>query len=106
LLNSSGADASRKGLPTSKTAESGGVERGDAEVLAQRLEQVLNESSQTEVQFSVSAQEGEGSNSLSLRVVDKETGEVVREFPSEEIRSLARREDLASGQGIFVDSPA
>ncbi len=87
-------------------AAGGSVNRQDAEVVAKRLEKVLNDSAQTQVQFSVSAEEGSGTNSLSLRVVDKETGEVVREFPSEEIRNLARREDFASGQGIFVDSPA
>lgn len=70
--------------------------------VSRSLEGVLNESN-TEVQFSVMT-EREGSNKINFKIIDKKTGEVVREFPSDEVVKMADKALKDSRQGILVNS--
>jgi len=70
--------------------------------VSRSLEGILNESN-TEVQFGVIT-EREGSNRINFKIVDKKTGEVVREFPSEEVVKMADKALKDSRQGILINS--
>jgi len=69
--------------------------------IAAPLEQMLN-SSQTSVQFGVSASD-DGSG-IKFKVVDKKTGEILREFPREDIQKIYDAASKKSGSGILIDS--
>jgi uncharacterized FlaG/YvyC family protein len=75
-----------KGGEESKTSSEVEDKRQVFEEVAAQFEKELN---QTEVRFNVSVVDtGEGSNNdLRFQVVEKETGEVVREFPPERVLS-------------------
>jgi uncharacterized FlaG/YvyC family protein len=73
----------------------------DAKKISRSLENALNASSK-EVQFDVSAEEKAG-NRINFRVVDRSTGEIVREFPSEEVRRIAEKALANMQQGLLFD---
>jgi uncharacterized FlaG/YvyC family protein len=91
---------------TEKSAEKAkGRSEESAAKLAARLEQAINDAFGTSVRFSVSPRE-EGPDSVSFQIIEKESGEVLREFPEDEVRQLVTREDIQTGQGIFVEAAA
>jgi uncharacterized FlaG/YvyC family protein len=70
--------------------------------ISRSMERALNKSS-TKVQFSVKTEE-EGTNPITFRVINEKTGEVLREFPSEEVQKLAKNAREQAMQGLLVDS--
>lgn len=78
------------------------IDYASAVKISKSIENALNASSK-EVQFAVSPEE-KSPNKISFKVVDKSTGEVVREFPSEEIRSLEEKATAHLTQGLILDS--
>ncbi|MDD2942980.1 MAG: flagellar protein FlaG [bacterium] len=78
--------------------------REEAEKAAKKLEQTIN---RTAVQFRVAVEDGEsGGSDVRFKVVDIETGKVVRQFPPNELPSMMERAskvDRASGN-LFIDN--
>jgi uncharacterized FlaG/YvyC family protein len=74
----------------------------DAKEISRSIEIALNNSNK-EVQFSVTPEELSG-NKINFRVIDSSTGEVVREFPSEEVQGIADKALNQVKQGLLVDS--
>ncbi|HMO16816.1 MAG TPA: flagellar protein FlaG [Oligoflexia bacterium] len=70
--------------------------------ISRSMEQALNKSS-TRVQFRVKA-DAEGVNPITFRVINENTGEVLREFPSEEVQKIAKNAREQTLQGLMVDS--
>ena len=74
----------------------------DATRISQSLENALNANSK-EVQFAVTPEEKAG-NKINFKVVDRSTGEIVREFPSEEVRNMAEKAFSNIPHGLLIDS--
>jgi uncharacterized FlaG/YvyC family protein len=74
----------------------------DAKEISRSIEIALNNSNK-EVQFAVTPEELSG-NRINFRVIDSSTGEVVREFPSEEVQRIAEKALSQVQQGLLVDS--
>ncbi len=76
-----------------------------AKEISKSLENALNASSK-EVQFAVTAEEQSGNN-INFKVVDKTTGEIVREFPSEELLTSIKKHGLQNMKhGLMLDAAA
>jgi uncharacterized FlaG/YvyC family protein len=81
----------------------------DARQVAQDLENFLNSSRETVVKFEVSliGEQSSGGNPFQFQVVDRETGEIVRQFPPGDLFGMAHdldaQDDLA---GLVVDKSA
>ena len=91
---------------SSKTeAKEVSLTKEQANELAVRLEKAINAAFGKEIRFNVSAEKSQ-SNRFNFQVVDSKTGEVVRQFPSEELTKVASGIEDRGGQGLLVDSPA
>ena len=77
------------------------LDKKTADRIANDLERVM---SNTQVQFRVLNDNKGGA--LNFAIVDRETGEVVREFPPRTVRELTEKGSLESGHGLLVDKPA
>jgi|GEM_PF-5793397 len=79
-----------------------GIPRDDAVQLAKSYEKAINA---TQVKFSVGFEE-RGNNVINFQVIDKDTGQVLRQFPAESIKALEQKasaEPSSSGK-LFDDS--
>lgn len=74
-----------------------------AEKLSKRLEQALNNVAGTKVSFGVETVAQEDTGDINFRVVDKDTGETVREFPPESLYSFEKALASDSSTGLLVD---
>jgi len=102
LENKNAQTQQTKEQPQPKKSD-GTLNREDAKKLAERLEDTMN---QTEVKFSVSV-EGDAGSTMRFVVLDKRSGEVVREFPPEEARALKeKQEELQQETGVLIQTAA
>lgn len=76
-----------------------GLSKEKAERLAKELEEEINSKKGTQVEFRVS----EGEYTFNFAVVEKETGEIVREFPPKELMVMAKRARESLAHGVMVD---
>lgn len=88
-----------------QTKKSEDSKKESAAKLAKQLEKALNDAFGTKVRFNVASQADSG-DAFSFQIIEKESGEVLREFPEDTVRSLVSREDLELGQGVFFDTAA
>ena len=73
-----------------------------AEKVSKRLEQALNNVAGTKVSFGVETV-AQDTGDINFRVVDKDTGETVREFPPESLYSFEKALASESSTGLLVD---
>lgn len=76
----------------------------DVYQVSKALESALNAKNQ-EVQFNVDVDDSPGTN-INFRVVNRDTGEVIREFPSEEVGKIAEKALSNMEQGLLFDKTA
>lgn len=77
----------------------------DASVISPSLERVLSRASGgTKVKFSADSPADGSRGKINFQVVDKESGEVVRSFPSEEIKKVIEASNASFGEGLLVDT--
>ena len=102
-----GAEEQIKAASPEKEVEEGNTDRSfdEARKIAEDLQRALNNSRETVIRFKASASDAENSSQFKFQVVDKDTGEVVRQFPPEDMLGLAHRmkADLA---GLVFDASA
>ena len=87
--------------PTKKEADA--FQAAAEDKLSQRLEQALNTVAGTKVSFGVEKVTQGDSGDINFRVVDKDTGETVREFPPESLYSFEKALANNSETGLLVD---
>lgn len=79
----------------------------DAEQVAKDFEEFLNTTHDTVIRFRVSVTDEEQNAGFRFQVVDRETGQIVRQFPPDDIIGLKSRvATAAQGQGVLFDSLA
>jgi flagellar protein FlaG len=96
---SPGNDAPSKqngGAPAPRSAAADGVDAAAQTRAANRATKSLNNS----VQLSLDSQSGKAI----VRVIDKETGQIVRQIPTEEVLELRRAFDRVAG--LLIDGTA
>jgi uncharacterized FlaG/YvyC family protein len=88
---------------TSEKADpkSSGIPLQEAKELATRFESAVNS---TQVKFKVSLEE-RGNNVINFQVIDRETGQVIRQFPAEELKEKEQKlAQAGDGSGLLFDS--
>ncbi|HQH28313.1 MAG TPA: flagellar protein FlaG [Oligoflexia bacterium] len=88
---------------SSKAERAAQVTEETAARLAERLERMMNDIHGTQVKFRVE-RIAKGEGSLSFAVVDRESGEIIREFPPEQVKTVL--DGIQSGYGLLVDESA
>ena len=76
-----------------------------AEDAAKSFEDLINKISPTQVKFGVSVS-AEVGKAINFRVVEKESGKVVREFPPESLREMKTMADRNGGNGLLINQAA
>lgn len=73
--------------------------------LVENLKKAIDHIKSTQVTFDVGGKDNPATD-LRFRVIDKDSGEVVREFPPVVAESLSHRTELAQGKGLLVEDAA
>lgn len=104
-----GAVSTSSDTQSQTTREAGSATQADsmsseeAEQLARDLEKAINQLHGTELKFRVRTETSGGA--INFTVVDKETGEVLREVPAKSVVGFAERSG-GLREGLLVDEPA
>ncbi len=76
--------------------------REEAERIVRDLEEILKDVSPTALKFEVSQEENDDS-AFSFKVIDRETGKVIRQFPPDEALSVLMKLDSKNGAGLILN---
>jgi len=99
--NISAENASKQGKE--KVVPSKVTSLDDARKLAKEGNKILDQVAQRNLQFKVD----EATNKVVMSIVDKKTGDVIRQIPSEEVLKLAKRlQDSENNKGSIVQYKA
>jgi len=86
-----------------KVASSKVTSLDDARKLAKEGNKILDQVAQRDLQFKVD----EATNKVVMSIVDKKTGDVIRQIPSEDVLKLAKRlQDSENSKGSIVQYKA
>lgn len=100
LVSVGGGNTDKKADDEKSAEEERRLSKEEADQLAERLKSAI---SQTTVSFDVSV-DGTSEGGLRFRVVDKETGKVVREFMPKHVVDVLHK--AADGLGLVLDDQA